>query len=61
MKSLACKDMGMPDCDFVATGATAEEVMAKIGEHAKATHGMIDEQLTAPDFKAKATAAMKDA
>jgi predicted small metal-binding protein len=38
MKSLSCKDMGVEACDFVATAETNEEVMAKAGEHAKASH-----------------------
>lgn len=60
MKSLACKDMGMADCDFVAKAETVEEVMAKVGEHAKSAHNMTDEQLASDENKAKATAAMKD-
>lgn len=31
--------MGM-DCDFVATGETKEEVIAKEDEHGKQAHGM---------------------
>lgn len=51
----------MADCDFVATAETSEDVVAKVGEHAKVAHGMTDEQLVAPEFVSKATAAMKDA
>ncbi|MDP3956720.1 MAG: DUF1059 domain-containing protein [bacterium] len=60
MKTLACKDMGMPDCDFVAKAETAEEVMMQAGEHVKTAHGMTDEQLMTEENKAKEMAAMKD-
>ena len=48
MKSIACKDMGV-DCDFVATGETAEEVKAKLMKHAAEAHsdmmaGMSEEE-----------------
>lgn len=55
MKKLACRDMGM-NCDFVAMGATDEEVVQKLGEHGKMTHPnelaemaktMSDDQMTA--------------
>jgi predicted small metal-binding protein len=36
---LRCGDL-MKGCDFVATGATEDEVMTKTAEHAKASHGM---------------------
>jgi predicted small metal-binding protein len=39
MKTLHCGDL-MKGCDFVATGATEEEVMKKTAEHAKSAHGM---------------------
>ncbi|MEK7608236.1 MAG: DUF1059 domain-containing protein [Patescibacteria group bacterium] len=38
MKSLACKDLGAPECDFVATAETAEEVVKAMTEHAVAMH-----------------------
>lgn len=37
MKMLSCKDMGMSD-DFVAKGATEDEVMDKMTAHAKEMH-----------------------
>jgi predicted small metal-binding protein len=37
-KVLRCRDVGV-DCDFVARGATVDEVMAKAEEHACADHG----------------------
>ena len=39
MKTLHCGDL-MKGCEFVATGATEEEVMKKTAEHAKSAHGM---------------------
>ncbi len=39
MKTLRCGDL-MKGCDFVATGATEEEVMKKAAEHAKSAHSM---------------------
>ena len=39
MKTLHCDDL-MKGCDFVATGATEDEVMKKAAEHAKSAHGM---------------------
>ena len=37
MLSFACKDTGA-DCDFVATGETAEEVKEKVFAHAGVVH-----------------------
>ena len=37
-KVLRCRDVGV-DCDFVARGATEDEVMAKAEEHACTDHG----------------------
>ena len=54
---LACKDLGT-DCSYVARGETAEEVMADGGKHAKEVHGYTDEQLSSPEFKEKAKAAV---
>lgn len=46
MKTLACKDMGAPDCDFVATGETSEEVKQKMMEHAQNAHPEALENMT---------------
>lgn len=41
MLKFACKDVGL-ECDFVATGATAEEVKQKAFAHAGVVHaGML--------------------
>jgi predicted small metal-binding protein len=37
MKDFHCRDAGM-SCDFIAKGATADEVLAKAGEHAAKVH-----------------------
>ena len=39
MKALHCGDL-MNGCDFVARGATEDEVMKKAAEHAKTAHAM---------------------
>ena len=45
---LACKDLGMENCDFVAKGSTMEEFMASAAQHGKEVHGYTDEQLNDP-------------
>ena len=40
MMKFACKDLGM-DCDFVATGATKEEVMQKAMAHGGVAHAAL--------------------
>ena len=46
MKTLACKDLGMPDCNFVAKGGTNEEVLQKMMDHAKLEHReMMDDMM----------------
>jgi predicted small metal-binding protein len=59
MMSLACKDMGVEGCDFVAQGETKEEVMMKLGEHGASAHGMTAEMMSSPEAMAKAEAGMK--
>ncbi|OGI25789.1 MAG: hypothetical protein A3J76_01030 [Candidatus Moranbacteria bacterium RBG_13_45_13] len=59
MKMLSCKDMGGND-DFVAKGATEEEVMEKMQQHIKEMHpelteGKSDEEM----MKMKEMAKMK--
>ena len=56
MKAIRCRDVGV-DCDFEARGATAEEVLAKCAEHARADHGM--EQIQ-PEIVEKVNAAMRE-
>jgi predicted small metal-binding protein len=59
MFSLSCRDMGM-DCDFVADGASKEEVMQKAMQHSMQAHGMSEADMT-PDMKEKAMSMMKEA
>ena len=51
-KELRCRDVG-PDCDAVVTAENDEEVLAQVATHAKAVHGMTDEQLSDPAFIAQ--------
>jgi predicted small metal-binding protein len=39
MKDMHCRDAGM-DCDFVARGNTAKEILDQVGPHAQQAHGM---------------------
>lgn len=55
-KVLTCRDVGV-DCDFVARGATVEEVMAKAAEHAAKDHGFAE---IPPELADKAKAAIRD-
>jgi predicted small metal-binding protein len=55
-KVLKCRDVGV-DCDFVARGATTEEVMEKTREHAAKEHGYAE---IPPELAVKAKAAIQD-
>jgi predicted small metal-binding protein len=55
-KVLKCRDVGV-DCDFVARGATVEEVMEKARDHAAKDHGFAD---IPADLAEKAKAAIRD-
>lgn len=41
MKQLACGQI-VPDCSFVATAATEEELLRKVAAHAKDAHGITE-------------------
>ena len=45
MEKFACKNLGL-DCDFVATGATKEEVMKKAMEHGNVVHADMMKDMT---------------
>ena len=49
--TLACRDAGVTTCDFVATGDTEEEVLAKGAKHVKEVHGYTDAQVADPKFQ----------
>ena len=55
-KVLNCRDVGV-DCDFVARGATEEEVMEKARAHAAKDHGFED---IPPELADRARAAIRD-
>jgi len=55
-KVLKCRDVGV-DCDFVARGATVDEVMEKARAHAVSDHGFTD---IPPELVDKAKAAVRD-
>ena len=56
MKAMHCGEL-MKGCDFVARGATEDEVMKKAAEHAKAAHGI--DNIT-PELAQKVKAAIKN-
>jgi predicted small metal-binding protein len=55
-KLLKCRDVGV-DCDFVARGATVEEILEKAREHARQDHGFQD---IPPELLDKVKAAIRD-
>ena len=38
MRTLACKDIGIPHCDFVASGETVHEVLEQMIDHIEVRH-----------------------
>ena len=56
MKAMRCGDL-MQGCDFVARGATEDEVMGQAAEHAKEVHGM---HHLSPEVAQKVRAAIHD-
>lgn len=46
MFSLACRDAGVMDCDYVAKGTTEEELWRDGTEHIIKVHGMKDGDIT---------------
>ena len=57
MREFRCKDVGMPDCNFVARGKDDDEVMRKAKEHAKRDHNM---QTVPADLERKARGAIRE-
>lgn len=63
MESFACKTLGL-DCDFVVTGPTKEEVMARAMEHGGTVHADLMQNMTpeqAADFAKKLEEAIQAA
>lgn len=56
MKVVKCRDVGV-DCDFVARGETADDVLRQCGEHARSAHGFSD---VPPELIDKVKAAIHD-
>ncbi len=55
-KVVKCRDAGL-DCDFEARGATEDEILKQVAEHAKNDHGIAE---VPPDVRAKVKAAIRD-
>ena len=55
-KTYTCRDVGV-DCDWRTRGATDEEVMRNIREHARTTHNM---QEIPRDLEGRVRAAIRD-
>jgi predicted small metal-binding protein len=53
MLTIACRDAGVPDCDYVAKGETEEELMKDAGQHAVRDHGYKEEEIMTPEMKEK--------
>ena len=64
MKTLACKDLGAPECDFVAKAETADEVVKIMSDHAMTAHkDKVDEMaktMTPEQMHAMMLAKVKD-
>ena len=52
MKTIACREVGVANCDHVVEGETEDEVMKRGAEHGKNVHGMNDEDFI-PEFMQK--------
>lgn len=55
-KVLKCREVGL-DCDFVARGATDEDVLSQAAVHAKKDHGFTD---LSPELVSKVKAAIHE-
>ncbi len=51
MKTIKCSQIGGGTCSFEASGNTAEEVKAKMGEHAKVAHADMMATVTPESMK----------
>jgi predicted small metal-binding protein len=58
MKTLSCKDAGM-DCDFVARGATEDEVISNAMAHGKMAHNLQESDFT-PQMRGKMKSLIKE-
>ena len=55
-KRMNCRDVG-PDCDYVATGETEDEIMTQVTEHARDVHGISE---VPPELAEKARSCIRD-
>ncbi len=60
MKTLSCKDIGTPTCDFVAVGETDDEVLDKMMDHAEMEHPENLQKMSEDDMRAKMQSQIKD-
>ncbi len=51
MKKIACAEMGIKGCSFVATGQTDDEVKRKLNEHGMSAHGDMMKGMKPADMK----------
>jgi len=58
MLTLACKDAGVTDCDYVAKGETEEELWGDGTEHVVKVHGFKQEDIT-EEFKSQHSSLIK--
>jgi len=58
MLTLACKDAGVTDCDYVAKGETEEELWRDGTEHVIKVHGFKREDIT-EEFKSQHSSLIK--
>ncbi len=56
--TVSCWDIGA-DCDFVAKGATMEELETNILEHCRDAHGLTEEQVNESQMLLKVRGAMR--
>jgi predicted small metal-binding protein len=56
MKVVRCRDVGV-DCDFVARGATEEEILQQCADHGRTAHGMAE---IPPELAAKMRGAIRE-
>ena len=55
-RKIACADV-VPGCTFKASAATEQELLQKVGQHAKASHGVNE---VTPELAAKVKAAIQN-
>jgi predicted small metal-binding protein len=61
MYTIACQDMGVKDCKFVAKGTTPEEAMKDLSDHGMKTHAEMMKEMSKTMSQADMMAMMKKA